>query len=72
MARAHAEAKLEAAKLMLHANCQQQGAMAHMRQAERPAYSGQAEICISKAATWAAHAEITRARAGLVLAKAGL
>lgn len=69
---AQAKAKLEYAKLMLHANSQDQGAASHFRQAETPAYDGQSEICLGKAGQWAAHAEITRARAALLLAEAGL
>lgn len=69
---AQTEAKLAAAKLMLHANTQDQGAAAHLRQAAHPAYDGQDAICVGKAATWAAQAEITRAKAGLLLAQAGL
>lgn len=69
---AQAKARLEAAKLMLHANSQDQGAAAHNRQAAHPIYDGQSEICMAKAATWAAHADITRVKAALVLAEAGL
>jgi len=44
-----AEMKLKAANLRILAASQSENAAAHRRQAERPAYPGQAGICLSKA-----------------------
>lgn len=69
---AQAKARLEAANLMVHAQCQREHAAAYTRQASRPIYDGQTEVCIGKGEMAMAHAGVTEARAKLVLAEAGL
>lgn len=69
---AQAKARLAAAELNLFANQQDEMSRSYARQAQRPAYDGQAEVCAGKAVAAASHADITRAKATLVLAQAGL
>lgn len=65
-----AQKKLEAAKLRTRAAHQHSNAAAHRRQAGRPAYPGQAEICMDKAATIEALAAKNEAKAELLDAEA--
>lgn len=65
-----AKARLEAAQLRTRAAHQEDQAAAYRRQAAKPAYDGQAEICLGKAATVDALAAENRAKANLVDAEA--
>jgi len=65
-----AQARLEAAKLRTRAAHQESQAQAYRRQAAKPIYDGQAEICLGKAAEVAALAAENRAKADLIEAEA--
>lgn len=65
-----AEARLEAARKRVWAAHQRDNAAAHMRQAAKPAYPGQEDFCINKAAIISALAAQTDAEAELIEAKA--
>jgi hypothetical protein len=65
-----AQARLEAAKLRTRAAHQSEQAAGYRRQAAKPIYDGQAEICGAKAADVEAMAAENRARADLIEAEA--
>jgi len=65
-----ARAKLEAAQLRTRAAHQADQAAAYRRQAAKPAYDGQEEICLNNAAKCDAMAAENRARADLIEAEA--
>jgi hypothetical protein len=65
-----AQARLEAAKLRTRAAHQNEQAQAARRQAAKPIYAGQAEICIGNAEKIEALAAENRARADLIEAEA--
>jgi hypothetical protein len=65
-----AQARLEAAKLRTRAAHQAEQAAAYRRQAAKPTYEGQAEICGAKAADVEAMAAENLARADLIEAEA--
>lgn len=67
-----AKARLEAARLRVHAAQQDEHAASYMRQASKPIYDGQSEICTGKGTHVAALAAETRARADLIEAEAGI
>jgi hypothetical protein len=64
------EAAVVVAKLRVLAEAQRANAAAHRRQAQKPAYDGQAEICELKARQLDATAAESAARADLVEAQA--
>jgi hypothetical protein len=66
-----AQKRLEAAKLRTRAAHQDTQAEAYRRQAAKPIYDGQAEICLGKATEAEALAAENRARADLLEAEAG-
>lgn len=65
-----AEAKLKAANLMVLAVNQRSNAAAHRRQAGKPIYPGQTEICMDKADHIDAFAMRSEAQAELILSQA--
>jgi len=65
-----AEARLKAAELRVRAADMDTNRAAHIRQAETPAYDGQAEVCVGKAGQIGARAEHLRAEADLITARA--
>ena len=69
---AKAKIKLEAARLRLLAQSQRDMAAAYGRQATKPIYPEQAEICAGKGSMALSHADVTEARAALLLAEAGI
>ncbi len=64
------EARLKAAELRTRATHQHANAAAHTRQAAKPIYDGQTEVCMGKAATIESLAAKTRAEADLIDAEA--
>jgi hypothetical protein len=65
-----AKARLEAAELRTRAAHQADQAAAYRRQAAKPAYAGQEEICLNNATKVDALAAENRARADLIEAEA--
>jgi len=65
-----ARATLEATKLRTRAAHQETQAASYRRQAAKPMYEGQTEICLGKAAEVEALAAENRARAALIEAEA--
>jgi len=65
-----AQARLEAAKLRTRAAHQDTMAQSYRRQATKPGYDGQIEICLGKAAEVEALAAENRARADVIKAEA--
>jgi len=65
-----ARARLEAAGLRTRAVHQQEQAQAYRRQAGKPAYEGQEEICLTNAQKCEALAAENRAKADLIEAEA--
>ena len=72
IAQSQAQAKVKAANLRILAAGQRARGDAHRRQANHPMYSGQSEICMSKADQIDAFAARSEAQADLIEAEAGL
>lgn len=65
-----AQSRLDAAKLRTRAVHQESQAASYRRQAAKPIYDGQTEICLGKAAECDALAAENRAKANLIEAEA--